>query len=147
MPRGRFCERRATYKRHSLGEQPVIKPRPVYLNLTQIRLPLPGFVSILHRISGAALFIVGIPLALYALQESLGSPEAFARLSIFFVHPLAKLVLIGLIWAYLHHFCAGIRFLLLDLDQGIQLKQARQSSVVVLVASLAMTLIIGARLW
>ena len=65
----------------------------------------------------------------------------------FFAHPLAKLVLIGLVWAYLHHFCAGIRFLLLDLDQGIQLKQARQSSVIVLVASLALTLIIGARLW
>lgn len=125
----------------------MIKPRPVYLNLMQIRLPLPGFVSILHRISGAVLFIVGIPLALYALQESLASPDAFAKLSAIFSHPLAKLVLIGLVWAYLHHFCAGIRFLLLDLDQGIQLKQARQSSVIVLVVSLALTLIIGARLW
>ena len=125
----------------------MIKQRPVYLNLTQIRLPLPGFVSILHRISGAALFLIGIPLALYGLQESLASPDAFARLSTIFAHPLAKLVLIGLIWAYLHHFCAGIRFLLLDLDRGIELKQARQSSVMVLVVSLALTLIIGARLW
>ena len=81
------------------------------------------------------------------MQESLASPDAFARLSTIFAHPLAKLVLIGLLWAYLHHFCAGIRFLLLDLDRGIQLKQARQSSVIVLVVSLALTLIIGARLW
>lgn len=125
----------------------MIKPRPVYLNLVQIRLPLPGFVSILHRISGAALFLIGIPLALYALQESLASPDAFARLAAIFSQPLAKLVLIGLVWAYLHHFCAGIRFLLLDLDQGIQLKQARQSSVIVLVVSLVLTVIIGARLW
>jgi succinate dehydrogenase / fumarate reductase, cytochrome b subunit len=125
----------------------VIKPRPVYLNLVQIRLPLPGFVSILHRISGAALFLIGIPLALYALQESLASPDAFARLAAIFSKPLAKLVLIGLVWAYLHHFCAGIRFLLLDLDQGIQLKPARQSSVIVLVVSLVLTVIIGARLW
>jgi succinate dehydrogenase / fumarate reductase, cytochrome b subunit len=125
----------------------VIKPRPVYLNLVQIRLPLPGFVSILHRISGAALFLIGIPLGLYALQESLASPDAFARLAAIFSKPLAKLVLIGLIWAYLHHFCAGIRFLLLDLDQGIQLKQARQSSVIVLVVSLVLAVIIGARLW
>ncbi len=130
-----------------LGEKPVIKPRPVYLNLAQIRLPLPAFVSILHRVSGAVLFIVGIPLVLCGLQESLASPDAFARLSAIFAHPLAKLVLIGLIWAYLHHFCAGIRFLLLDLDQGTELKQARQSSVIVLVVSLALTLIIGARLW
>lgn len=125
----------------------MIKPRPVYLNLVQIRLPLPGFVSILHRVSGALLFLVGTPLALYGLQESLASPEAFSQLSAMFSHPLAKLVLIGLLWAYLHHFCAGIRFLLLDLDRGIHLKQARQSSVIVLVVSLALTLIIGARLW
>lgn len=125
----------------------MIKPRPVYLNLAQIRLPLPGFVSILHRISGAALFIVGIPLALYALQESLASPDAFAKLAAICSHPLARLVLFGLAWAYLHHFCAGIRFLLLDLDLGGELKQARQSSIIVLVVSLALTLMVGARLW
>lgn len=123
------------------------KPRPVYLNVVQIRLPLPGIVSILHRLSGAALFILGIPLATYALQASLDSPAAFARLAAGFAHPLAKLLLIGLLWAYLHHFFAGIRFLLLDLDRGIELKPARQSSAVVLVASIALTLIIGARLW
>jgi succinate dehydrogenase / fumarate reductase cytochrome b subunit len=130
-----------------LGEKPLMKPRPVYLNLAQIRLPLPAFVSILHRISGAALFIFGIPLALYALQESLASPAAFARLASIFAHPLAKLMCIGLLWAYLHHFCAGIRFLLLDLEQGIELRQARLSSVIVLVVSLALSLVIGARLW
>lgn len=125
----------------------MIKRRPVYLNLVQIRLPLPGFVSILHRISGAALFLFGIPLALYGLQQSLVSADAYARLTDALAHPLSKLVLIGLLWSYLHHFCAGIRFLLLDLDIGGELKAARQSSVVVLVVSLALTLIIGARLW
>ena len=125
----------------------MIKRRPVYLNLVQIRLPLPGIVSILHRISGAALFLIGIPLILYGLQESLASPQAYARLMTALAHPLCKLVLIGLLWSYLHHFCAGIRFLLLDLDIGGELKAARQSSVVVLVVSLALTLIIGARLW
>jgi succinate dehydrogenase / fumarate reductase cytochrome b subunit len=129
------------------GEQPLIKPRPVYLNLAQIRLPLPGWVSILHRISGFGMLVIGIPLALYALQQSLASPDAFAELKSLFSHPLAKLVLIGLVWAYLHHFCAGIRFLLLDLDKGIELKPARQSSVIVLAVSIALTLVIGARLW
>lgn len=125
----------------------MIKPRPVYLNLVQIRLPLPGLVSILHRISGAALLLLGIPLALYALQQSLASADAFANLKALAAQPLSKLLLVGLLWAYLHHFCAGIRFLLLDLDVGIALKPARQSSVIVLVLSLALTLIIGARLW
>lgn len=123
------------------------KARPVYLNLVQIRLPLPGIVSILHRISGAILFLGGIPLLLYAVERSLASPESFASLKALFAHPLAKLVVIGMVWAYLHHFCAGIRFLLLDLRIGDDLKPARQSSVIVLVASIALTLIIAVRLW
>jgi len=125
----------------------VSKPRPIYLNLVQIRLPLPGIVSILHRISGAALFLIGIPVALYALQSSLDSAAAYDRLASSFSNPVAKLVLIGLIWAYLHHLCAGIRFLLLDLHKGLELKPARQSSAIVILASLALTLIVGARLW
>jgi succinate dehydrogenase / fumarate reductase cytochrome b subunit len=131
----------------SVNERLVIKRRPVYLNLVQIRLPLPGFVSILHRVSGAALFLFGIPLALYGLQQSLVSADAYARLTNAFANPLCKLVLIGLLWSCLHHFFAGIRFLLLDLDIGGELRAARQSSVAVLVVSLALTLIIGARLW
>jgi succinate dehydrogenase / fumarate reductase, cytochrome b subunit len=123
------------------------KPRPVYLNLVQIRLPLPGMVSILHRISGALLFVLGIPVLLYALERSLASPESFAALQTSMAHPLAKLVLIALVWAYLHHFCAGIRYLLIDAHVGDDLRPARQSSIVVLVASLALTLIVAVRLW
>jgi succinate dehydrogenase / fumarate reductase cytochrome b subunit len=128
-------------------ERPVVKPRPVYLNLVQIRLPLPGIVSILHRISGAVLFLFAIPLLLAGVGASLASAESFAALKGFASHPLAKLVLLGFAWAYLHHFCAGIRYLLLDLHKGIELAPARQSSVVVLVVSLALTLIVGVRLW
>jgi succinate dehydrogenase / fumarate reductase cytochrome b subunit len=131
----------------SANEPPIIKPRPVYLNLVRIRLPLPGIVSILHRISGAGLFLVGIPLLLIALQRSLASPEAFEELRLAWANPLAKLVLIGLVWAYLHHFCAGIRYLLLDIHVGDDLKPARQSSVVVLAVSIVLTLIVAARLW
>jgi succinate dehydrogenase / fumarate reductase cytochrome b subunit len=126
---------------------PVVKPRPVYLNLVRIRLPLPGIVSILHRISGAALFLFAIPLALFAMQASLESAAGFASMQAIFAHPLCKLVLVGLLWAYLHHFFAGIRYLLIDLNVGDDLAPARQSSVVVLVASLALTLIIAVRLW
>jgi succinate dehydrogenase / fumarate reductase cytochrome b subunit len=125
----------------------VTRPRPVYLNLVRIRLPLPGIVSILHRLSGAALYLIGLPLLLVGVQSSLASPEAFDSFRAALSNPLAKIVLIGLIWAYLHHFCAGIRFLLLDVHQGIELGPARISSVVVLVISLALTLIVGVRLW
>ena len=128
-------------------ERPVTRPRPVYLNLVRIRLPLPGIVSILHRLSGAALYLIGLPLLLFGVQRSLASPEAFDSFRTALSNPLAKIVLIGLIWAYLHHFFAGIRFLLLDVQQGIELKPTRVSSVVVLVVSLALTLIVGVRLW
>jgi succinate dehydrogenase / fumarate reductase cytochrome b subunit len=128
-------------------ERPLPKPRPVYLSLARIRLPLPGIVSILHRISGAALFLVGLPLLLYAVQTSLASPESFATLEAMLATPFAKIVLIGLVWAYLHHFCAGLRYLLLDVHQFIELKPARQSSAVVLIASLALAALIGIRLW
>ncbi|MET0918924.1 MAG: succinate dehydrogenase, cytochrome b556 subunit [Burkholderiales bacterium] len=124
-----------------------MKQRPVYLDLPRIRLPLPGIISILHRASGALLFLAGIPLLLYGVAGSLASPEAYAEMKTSFAHPVAKLVLVGIIWAYLHHFCAGIRYLLLDIHRGIELEPARRSSAVVLVLSLALTLILGARLW
>lgn len=122
------------------------RPRPKYLNLFRIRLPLPGIVSIMHRISGAALFLL-IPALLYLLQLSLESPQTFAVLKSLFAHPLAKLFLIGLAWAYLHHLCAGIRYLALDLDYGTDLAAARASAKAVLVVSLGLTLVIGALLW
>jgi len=131
----------------SASEPPVVKRRPVYLNLVHIRLPLPGIVSILHRISGAGLTLVGMPLVLYALQSSLASPELFERLHAAWSNPVVKLIGIGLVWAYLHHSFAGIRYLLLDLHVGDDLKPARQSSVIVLVASILLTLIIAVRLW
>jgi succinate dehydrogenase / fumarate reductase cytochrome b subunit len=124
-----------------------VKQRPVYLDLPRIRLPLPGIVSILHRASGALLVLAGIPLLLYAVSRSLASPDAYAAMKESFLHPVAKLVLIVLLWAYLHHFCAGIRYLLLDIHRGIELEPARRSSAVVMVLSLVLTLILGARLW
>ena len=130
-----------------VSDPPVIKRRPVYLNLVRIRLPLPGIVSILHRISGAALFLFAIPVVLFAMQASVESEDGFASLKSMLANPLCKLILIGLLWAYLHHFFAGIRYLLIDLHVGDDLAHARQSSVAVLGASLVLTLIIAVRLW
>lgn len=130
------------------GAEPrVAKRRPVYLDLPRIRLPLPGIVSFLHRVSGALLFLFGIPLLLAGVGASLASPESYASLRDALAHPLAKLVLIGFVWAYVHHFCAGIRHLLLDLHIGVDLAPARRSTAVVALLSVALTLIIGVRLW
>lgn len=124
----------------------MIKPRPKHLNLFQIRLPLPGVISIMHRAFGAILFLV-IPLLLYAMQLSLESPQSFDGLKSVLAHPLVKLAILGLAWAYLHHFCAGIRYLALDLDYGTDLGPARASAKAVVAVSLALTLSIGVWLW
>jgi len=127
--------------------RPVDKPRPVYLNLLAIRQPVPAVVSILHRASGAALFLIGLPLALWTLQASLESPEGYQRVAAFFGHPLVKLVLIGLVWAYLHHLIAGVRHLLADIHIGLELASARQSAAVTLVLGILLTLAIAVKLW
>ena len=133
-------------KTESAASPRMPKPRPKYLNLMQIRLPVPGVISIMHRVSGAALFLL-IPLLLYLLQTSLESQQGFASLKSAFAGPLAKLVLIGLLWAFLHHFCAGIRYLALDLDIGTDLAAARASSWAVIVVSVALTLACGVLIW
>ena len=122
------------------------KKRPKYLALHQIKLPLPGIVSILHRVSGLLLFCA-LPLLLLMLQYSLRSIETYTQLTEVLSHPFIKLMLIGLLWAFLHHFCAGIRYLVIDLDYGVRLAQARASSKWVIFVSLALTVLIGVRLW
>jgi len=128
----------------------VKKIRPKYLNLQalifEIRLPLPGWVSILHRISGALLFVALVWL-LWMLDRSLSSEAAFERIRHYASLWPVKLSFIVLIWAYCHHFCAGIRYLFLDLDKGIDLKTARMTSWIVLAVSLALTAWLGWKLW
>ena len=127
------------------------KARPKYLSLRallfEIRLPLPGWISILHRISGALLVFPFAAWLLYLLDASLVSEISFEKVKGYLRLPLVKAGMLLFVWAYCHHFCAGIRFLLLDLNKGIELKQARLSSYIVLAASLSLTAWFGARLW
>ena len=127
------------------------KQRPKYLSLPailfQIRMPLPAWVSILHRVSGALLVFPFAAWALYLLDVSLRSEQGFSHVREYLGLPLAKLGLVVLIWACCHHFCAGIRYLALDLNKGIGLRPARVSSAVVIVASLALTVFFASKLW
>jgi len=126
------------------------KNRPKYLNLQallfEIRLPLPGWVSILHRISGALLFLAMVWL-LWMLDRSLSSEAAFETIRQYARLWPVQLALLVLIWAYCHHFCAGIRHLFLDLDKGTELASARLTAALCIGASLALTAWLGAKLW
>jgi succinate dehydrogenase / fumarate reductase cytochrome b subunit len=125
-----------------------VKPiaRPVYLDLFRIRLPLPGWVSILHRVSGALLF-VALPLGVWALSVSLSDEAGFRRMADAAAHPLSKLFLLVLIWAFVLHLFAGLRHLALDVHWGVSLRSARQSSIAVLLASGLVTLLAAWRLF
>lgn len=122
------------------------KQRPKFLNLMEIKLPLPGVASILHRISGVGLFLM-LPLLIWMLDLSLKSADTYNTLVAVTSHPLLKLLMIGLLWAFLHHFCMGIRILLIDIHVGVEKAAARKSTVAVLAVSLILTLILGAKLW
>jgi succinate dehydrogenase / fumarate reductase, cytochrome b subunit len=125
------------------------KIRPKYLSLPTLtfHLPVPGWVSILHRVSGALLVFPFVAWLLFMLDASLASEQGFEQTRAYLQLPLVKLGMLVFIWSFAHHFCAGIRFLLLDINRGIELRQARFSSVLVLIASLALTAWFGARLW
>ena len=128
------------------------KKRPQYRNVTvpqilSYRLPLAGKTSILHRVSGALLFLC-LPLVIVPLfGRSVTSPETFAGLAQWTSHPLMKLVLLAIIWGYLHHFCAGIRYLALDMHKGNDKETAQKTAAAVLVVSLALTVVLGLKLF
>lgn len=109
--------------------------RPVYLNLFKIRLPIAGMVSLAHRLSGILLFMA-IPVAIYLLDLSIISEDGFSDVMTLLTHPLAVLVQLVLVWSLAHHFFAGIRFLLIDADIGVEKEQAKYGAWLVVFAEL-----------
>jgi succinate dehydrogenase / fumarate reductase cytochrome b subunit len=107
--------------------------RVKFLNLFQIRFPVTAVISIGHRITGIALFLA-IPLLIYLLELSLSSAAGYTQAIDLLDRPLLRFVSVLLIWAFAHHFYAGIRYLLLDIDIGVSRNNASQSSWLVLIA-------------
>ena len=121
--------------------------RPVFLNPLKIQLPAGALASILHRVSGLLLF-AAIPIVLVLLQRSLSSADEFDRLADTAGSGLASRLFLALLLAALvYHFCAGIRVLLLDMDIGLTLPQARNSARFVLAAGAMALLLLGVWLW
>ncbi|MEZ5608210.1 MAG: succinate dehydrogenase, cytochrome b556 subunit [Burkholderiaceae bacterium] len=137
----------------------ITKPRPQYRNLNLFndirtyRLPLAGWVSILHRASGALMFVL-LPFLIWLFDKSISSEVSFGDFSAAFAAGLwifpgwfIKLVVLALIWAYLHHLLAGVRHLYLDVSHRTTKEFGRQSAASVLVVSIVLTLILGAKLF
>ncbi|MEO6919595.1 MAG: succinate dehydrogenase, cytochrome b556 subunit [Collimonas sp.] len=125
------------------------RPQFRNINITQIvgyRLPLAGIISILHRISGLLMFLL-LPFILFLLDKSLVSETSFEYFKGFTSGWFVKLVILALSWAYLHHFCAGIRHLVMDNHIGLSKDSARKSAASVLVISLPLALIVALKLF
>jgi succinate dehydrogenase / fumarate reductase cytochrome b subunit len=122
------------------------KNRPKNLKLTTIRLPINALVSILHRATGCILFLI-LPAILLLLQLSLSSAQHFEMVVSILHSPFTKLMLLGLAWAFFHHFFAGIRHLAMDVHWMTTLMKARYTSKVTLVLGALATFIVALKLW
>lgn len=119
------------------------------IHVTQIvryRLPLAGIISILHRISGFLMFLL-LPFTLYLLEQSLTSEISFEHFKGIASHWFAKLVILALVWSYLHHSIAGVRHLLMDTHVALDKDSSRKSAAGVLIVSLVLTAIIALKLF
>ena len=121
-------------------------PRPRFLNLLLIRMPVGALASLGHRISGILLFLA-LPLAAFLLDLSLQSPEGFERAGQLLRSPLLRAVEILVVWSLVHHLLAGIRFLLIDVDVGVEKTPARRSALVVNLAAPVLTALFLWWLW
>lgn len=129
-----------------MQNSPNKKSRPKNLNLLTIRLPINALVSILHRATGCVLFLV-LPMILLMLQMSLSSADQYQMVINVLRSPFTKLVLIGLVWAFFHHFFAGLRHLAMDVHWMTTLMKARYTSKIVLILGVLATLIFALKVW
>jgi succinate dehydrogenase / fumarate reductase, cytochrome b subunit len=134
----------------------VKKPRPEFRNinaftdLPSYRLPAAGIVSILHRISGALMFVL-LPFIIWMFDTSVSSEYSFARFKAAFNvgagGVVLKLVALALIWAYLHHIIAGLRHLWMDVNHAVSKEFGRSSAIFTLASSVLLTVVLGAKLF
>jgi succinate dehydrogenase / fumarate reductase cytochrome b subunit len=125
----------------------------LFADILGYRMTLAGWVSILHRVSGALLFVL-LPLIIWLFDISVSSEVAFGRLASLYAAGIGfipawfiDLVTLGLIWAYLHHFCAGLRYLWMDTTHMMSKSFGRSSAIAVLIVSLLLTVMLGLKLF
>jgi succinate dehydrogenase cytochrome b subunit len=120
--------------------------RPFFLNLIKIRLPVTGFVSIFHRISGLLMFL-SIPFSIYLFDISLQGQSGYSQAVEILLHPLSQLVSLVLLWSIVHHLIAGIRFLLTDFDIGLEKQQATLFAWLVFVIEAIVFVLLAVRIY
>ncbi len=135
------------------NKRPEFRNINAFKDLTTYRLPAAGWVSILHRASGLLMFLL-LPLIVWLFDTSVSSEISFGRFSAAFTAGIGfvpgwffKLVVLAIIWAYLHHLTAGIRHLYMDMRHAVTKEFGKSSAIVTLVLSIGLTLALGAKLF
>ena len=134
-------------------QRPQFRNINAFKDLTTYRLPAAGWVSILHRISGALMFVL-LPLIVWLFDTSVSSEISYERFSSAFSAGIGfvpgwlfKLVVLAIIWAYLHHLIAGLRHLYMDARHAVTKQFGKSSAVVTLALSIGLTVVLGAKLF
>ena len=116
--------------------------RPRYLNLFKIKMPVTAVLSIAHRASGLFM-VIAIPFVIYVFQQSVSSAQSFNDVLSLLQKPWVSIILIILAWSFVHHFIAGIRFLLIDIDVGVERRAARWSAWLTHIIAVSATVFIA----
>lgn len=135
------------------SQHPEFRNINAFKDLPTYRMPAAAWVSILHRVSGAVMFLL-LPFIIWMFDTSVSSEISFERFKAIFnvgfgIIPGAviKLVVLGLIWAYLHHLTAGLRHLFMDARHAVSKEFGKSSAIATLVISLGLTLVLGLKLF
>ena len=135
------------------NKRPEFRNLNVFKDLVSYRLPLAGYVSILHRVSGVLMFLL-LPFIIWLFDKSVTSEYSFIQFKAAFRFGMLglpgfvwKLVVLALIWAYLHHLVAGLRHLWMDVNHAVSKEFGQESAVATLIISITMTLALGAKLF
>ncbi len=135
------------------AKRPEFRNINAFQDLPGYRWPLAAIVSGMHRASGLLMFLL-MPFIIWMFDTSVSSEISFARFTSAFQNGigfipgiLVKLVTLALIWAYLHHFFAGLRHIRMDIFHTVSKVQGKSTAVITLVLSLGLTVILGAKLF
>lgn len=136
---------------NTASTKPEFKNINAIKDLTTYRLPAAGWVSILHRVSGLLMFLL-LPLVIWIFDQSLTSESTYDALTSYLSMewlglPILKIICFALIWAYLHHFIAGVRHLYMDATHSVSKEFGKSSAVITLVLSIGLTALLGAKLF
>jgi succinate dehydrogenase / fumarate reductase cytochrome b subunit len=136
-----MAEARQAVARQAVARQAVERPLSPHLSIYRLQINM--VMSIVHRLTGSALYVGTLLLAAWLIAAAMGERE-FELVNAIFGHPIGKLVLFGYTWALVHHMLGGMRHLIWDTGRGLQIWQVNALSWLTVIGSIGLTLAIWA---